>query len=115
MRISDWSSDVCSSDLIDVDRRVGDRVQLDVAHQDVVAVLADLDVVEMRQLRRILEDPEESLPRDVNHQTWLLAAVDDGWDQSRPCSRPCCPLTGPVPGFGLAYHPPGHVSSSPHH
>src|SRR3546814_9114412 len=81
MRISDWSSDVCSSDLADVgDRRglileadavlaapawafVRTALHVDVARRAGLAELADRD----RHIRQHAVQPRENLPDGVGH------------------------------------------------
>src|SRR3546814_5501407 len=71
MRISDWSSDVCSSDLLDARRSLGKYLALCVAHVERVALHEPFEfrarVVgvgkDMRRLAR-LDLREEALERD---------------------------------------------------
>src|SRR3546814_20376902 len=58
MRISDWSSDVCSSDLLDLRERVGQRLLLPHDERDAGAGLGeDVD----QQAIGLDQDPHESL------------------------------------------------------
>src|SRR3546814_20925458 len=65
MRISDWSSDVCSSDLVFLtvlDYRLGDRVHEAPSEQQLLALIFILQVEHRWRWRQA---------RQIDHQQWL--------------------------------------------
>src|SRR3546814_1114507 len=74
MRISDWSSDVCSSDLSDVDRRLGKIVcERDLVHQ----------TVERRDVTRTLSDDRRRQIGVDHHLHRLDAIAASPWSTGR--------------------------------
>src|SRR3546814_4350583 len=77
MRISDWSSDVCSSDLRVGARRAADRRLVDV--DDLVAVLDPLDgVVGAGKGARLVQAAGQRLVERLDDERRLAAAGDAG-------------------------------------
>src|SRR3546814_2496353 len=78
MRISDWSSDVCSSDLIDIDREIEEvgnpRHELAVGEQ--VARLQHVDALEDQDVRPV--DDRELVGQDVKGQVRIARRLDVG-------------------------------------
>src|SRR3546814_5544262 len=96
MRISDWSSDVCSSDLIDSKPEVMDKldrriIQLKIERE---AVNKDTDEASQRRLKAI-EDELLKLQREYNdyEEIWKAekAAVQGSQEIGRePCRERVC-------------------------
>src|SRR3546814_19656424 len=85
MRISDWSSDVCSSDLQGFDRTRGARHRLHFIHQLLVDVEPargveheDVIALELRRLHRALRDFDRLLPGDDRERRDVDLLTQDG-------------------------------------
>src|SRR3546814_16496170 len=108
MRISDWSSDVCSSDLID---QAGDAVPADAAGHD---------AVEMRQLRLDVQgDAVEGHPAPDPHADGGalvlapgLVAVGAAHPDPDPAVATLAGDAEPVEGSDPPFHP--HQTKPPH-
>src|SRR3546814_14893622 len=85
MRISDWSSDVCSSDLL---KQVADELRSETI--DAVAVTgghlgAGLGVVELTvALHHVFDTPRDRLIWDVGHQAYPHKILTGRRDRIRP-------------------------------
>src|SRR3546814_3674222 len=86
MRISDWSSDVCSSDLLGIDQNVGDILY--VAHLPLTAPHFEQRIVGGRLRVRRVEQQHASMPgAKAGRKLPVLAldVVDDG--RARPSQQ----------------------------
>src|SRR3546814_20494738 len=112
MRISDWSSDVCSSDQADLDRFVERRAVIERAVEDRLAVfeLADLKIGRIRLTF-------DSVARVIDHVEAQRLATDPapqphGRATGHALLRPDAPRHL-LPG--LPHHPPAHFTPPTHH
>src|SRR3546814_12350459 len=90
MRISDWSSDVCSSDLpfqttLEPDGKLSHWLKLSKALQEVAGVTPG-DMVTV-QISPATPEPEPQLPDDLREALAALPAAKSTWDDTTTIAR----------------------------
>ena len=81
---------------VDVQRVVGDRVELQIAGQDAVGLAADLEVDQGREEGAGVDLLTQLERVERDHLRGLLGAVDHGRNASFAAHGPGGPLSGPV-------------------